>query len=71
MKSYFHELADDQYEKLKKSGATWGDVMRDYLQPDWCEYPDALEGFMGCWSLIKRKAVSKNYCKDCDCFRDD
>ena len=71
MKPYFHELTDEQYEELKTSGATWGDVLRDYSQPDWCEYPGALDGVMGCWSLISRKPVSSEYCKDCDCFRND
>ena len=69
MNKYFHELTEEEYEALKNSGATWADVMANYKQPDWCDYPDALEGVMGCWSLIYRKPVSETYCKDCECFK--
>lgn len=71
-KPHFHELTNKEYETLKNSGATWRDVMATYSQPDWCEYPNALEGIMGCWSLVSealRKKISKEYCKNCDCFK--
>lgn len=43
-----------------------------YKQPDWCKYPNALEGQMGCWSLMDlskdglRTKISKDFCKGCD-----
>jgi hypothetical protein len=68
MKKYFHELTDEEFAALLKTHITWGEVAKIYPQPNWCEYPGALEGEMGCWSLVYRTGVSPDYCKKCDCF---
>lgn len=68
MKKYFHKLKKKEYEELMKSDKTIADVMEEFSQPDWCNYPEALAGEMGCWSLVFRHGVSKKYCKNCDCF---
>lgn len=65
---FFHELTDEQYKELEDSGATWGDVMDRFKRPVWCTYPNALEGEMGCWSLIYRTGVSEHYCRNCELF---
>lgn len=69
MKKYFHELTDAEWEALKKSDITWGECAKEYPQPIWCDYPGALEAEMGCWSLVYRTGVSREYCKTCDCFK--
>lgn len=68
MIKYFHELTDDEFNELKESGINLGELAVKYPQPDWCDYPDALLGVMGCWSLVYRCGVSESYCKECDCF---
>jgi hypothetical protein len=69
MIKYFHELTDEEFEKLKKTGVHWNDLPKNYPQPKWCMYSDALNAEMGCWSLVYRMGVNKEYCsKDCDLF---
>lgn len=67
---FFHELSIEEKQKLANEGKTWQDVMDDYNQPDWCTYPEALRGEMGCWSLIMidAKLVCEDYCKTCECY---
>lgn len=69
---HWHTLADSTIKKLIKKHTTWGEIMKRYKQPNWCSYPDAIEGVMGCWSLIgaSRDVISKEYCAKCDCFRE-
>ena len=69
---YWHTLADSTINKLRAKGATWQQVIDGYKQPDWCTYPEALAGVMGCWSLTDpkiRHEISEEYCANCDCFR--
>jgi hypothetical protein len=47
MKPYFHELTDDQ--RKAAYGITAQKALDTYAQPDWCKYPDAMAGIMGCW----------------------
>ncbi len=72
MKRYWHELKDSTIKNMQRKHFNWGNVMEKYLQPKWCSYPDALEGIMGCWSLVDffdlRHKISIDYCKGCDCF---
>jgi len=70
MAKYFHELTDEEFEALKVTDITWGEVAKIYPQPTWCEYPGALEAEMGCWSLVYRRGVSKEFCKNCDLFNE-
>ena len=62
---YFHLVTDAEWVAMKAKGRTWGWLMRHYLQPKWCGYPDALEGAMGCWSLIYRYVKGEDYCRNC------
>jgi hypothetical protein len=64
---YFHEISNEEYKALEQSGAKWNEVMEEYNQPVWCDYPDALAGAMGCYSLTLRTGVSLDYCHNCDC----
>jgi len=65
MKKYWHRLKSDiNMEKI-----TVGDCLKKYKQPDWCNYPNALEGGMGCWSLVfHREKINKKFCRNCDLF---
>ena len=62
-KKFYHELTP--YERDKLIGTiTYGELMAKYKQPDWCTYPSALEGRMGCWSLMDATKITK----ESDCF---
>jgi hypothetical protein len=71
-KRYFHELSQEEVDKLITDKKNWGYIMNEYKQPDWCNCPNALEGTMGCWSLVDlskdgfRTKISKDFCKGCD-----
>lgn len=65
---YFHELTNEEIDSLVENKKTWWDIKSEYKQPDWCNYPDALNGVMGCWSLIdlSDRKVNKEFCKTCE-----
>ena len=73
-KEYFHELSQQEIDKLISDKRTIGYIMENYKQPKWCKYPDALGGILGCWSLMDlqknglRTKISEEFCKDCDEF---
>ena len=68
MKVYWHDLPDFEKERYIAHHVTIGTIMDTYVQPDWCSYPDALAGEMGCWSLMPgiRTDISREDCKMCD-----
>lgn len=54
-------LVDRLFSKLKADT-----FRRIFKQPDWCGYPDAIDGF-GCWSLVKSGQIkSRKDCAECD-----
>ena len=71
---YFHELEQKEVDTLIADKKTTGYIMENYKQPNWCKSPNALEGKMGCWSLMDlskdglRTKISKDFCKGCECF---
>ena len=73
-RSYFHEISQDEVDKLISDKRSIGYVMANYKQPDWCNYPEALSMAIGCWSLCDlskdglRTKISKEFCKGCDHF---
>jgi len=73
-KRYFHELSQEEIDKLIADKKTIEYIKKNYKQPYWCKYPQALNGRMGCWSLMDlkknggRTKISKEYCKNnCEC----
>ena len=68
--TYWHEIPQAEQEKIiEESGLTVAQFLEKYKQPDWCEYPEALAGQMGCWSLILSRSIHcKADCGDCDCI---
>jgi hypothetical protein len=69
MIKYFYELSESEFEEIAKSEITWEQCAKDYPQPLWCEYPDAVCGQMGCWSLMYFNIHSKEDCYACEFFK--
>ena len=63
---FWHELTNEQQNTVAESGIILNTFMKIFSQPKWCKYPDALQGYMGCWSLMKGKVHGINDCKDCE-----
>ena len=74
-RSYFHLAPQRRIDKMIADKKTWGDIQKEFSQPEWCNYPDALQGEMGCWSLVDmgkdglRTKISHKLCKGCDCYK--
>lgn len=66
---FFHNISDTQWQFMKLRGDRWIEVAKEYSQPTWCAYPDAVDP-MGCWSLIGRMVTGEHYCKGCDLHKD-
>lgn len=50
---FWHVLSPTrQREEMDRPGRKVGGFMASFRQPKWCGYPGALEGSMGCWSLM-------------------
>lgn len=70
-KPFFHEISDEEFQKLVTDEATVEFILENYEQPTWCDYPEALSMIMGCWSLCDkdlRKVISEKYCASCECY---
>lgn len=69
---YFHEAVPGGFDTLKVEHPEWKiqTVIDRYASPEWCRYPDAVGGIMGCWSLIGGMVKDEGYCRNCDCHRD-
>lgn len=67
MSKYFHELTDDKFRQAKKEHKKY----LDFSQPSWCNYPEALDFSLGCWSLTERRIKSQNDCKFCECNKNN
>jgi hypothetical protein len=69
--TYWHELPKAEQDKIvETSGMKMGQFLKRYKQPDWCEYPEALAGQMGCWSLILSRSIHGiKDCGKCDCIK--
>lgn len=66
---YFHELSDFEYERLKDCGITWGQLSKLHPQPKWCKYPSAVNGPIGCCSLMGFLIKTIDNCSDCECIK--
>ena len=62
----FHKLTLPQQRKAFVKYMTCEEFEAVYSQPVWCDYPFALRGIMGCWSLVDGKIRGIKDCKDCD-----
>jgi hypothetical protein len=67
MRRPFLSITDAEWKTLCDANTTWQWIMENFDQPEWCNYPDALSGMMGCWSLVGRYVTGKKYCKNCEC----
>jgi hypothetical protein len=48
---YLHEATDEEIQADLDARITNREFADKYTQPEWCNYPDATLGVMGCWSL--------------------
>lgn len=49
---YWHELNQIEIDNIIENNRNWGYILKEYKQPDFCNYPQALNGKFGCWSLL-------------------
>ena len=73
-KPYWHKvMTEDVLDKLivDRPDMRWKDILFEYKQPDWCSYPYALQGKMGCWSLALRpfRIHCIEDCEGCECVK--
>jgi hypothetical protein len=68
-KPYWHELTEEQRQTIIRNGINAQEAIDTYAQPDWCNYPDAIGGYLGCWSLVSGFVDSEERCTDCDCYK--
>lgn len=68
MIKFFHQLSEDEFKVLCDTKMTWEECAREYPQPQWCGYPEAVQGVMGCWSLMDFLVTGRSFCRHCDCY---
>ena len=68
MIKYFHELTAKEFSDIVKTKIKWDKCAELYPQPEWCNYPDATRGLMGCWSLTGHLIHSRKDCRKCDLY---
>jgi hypothetical protein len=63
----FHELTESEFNTLVDAGGmTSEECARKYPQPEWCNYPMAVQGAMGCWSLMSHYVTGPKFCHGCE-----
>ena len=72
--SYWHRMSEKQINKVCGSGMEMEEFLKVVYQPTWCQYPNALSGIMGCWSLMSsdtRRKISHKFCgkEPCEYYR--
>lgn len=69
-KPLWHRLSSTYRTRFIKrnSGMLVSTFMDKFRQPGWCNYPGALGGGMGCWSLITDIRCKKD-CGRCDMIK--
>ena len=76
MKHYDHlprapitTITEEQWKRIVQR-KTYEWLQQRYKQPEWCDYPGALKGLMGCWSLISWPwRMNRHRCSSCDCCK--
>jgi hypothetical protein len=68
MIKYFHELTEEEFDNLAETGMNWENCAKSYPQPNWCSYPNAVCGEMGCWALMTFSIKEEHDCKNCNDF---
>jgi hypothetical protein len=75
MKPLYHRLSQKTIDAMIGK-MTYAELMEKYRQPDWCQYPEALNGMWGCWSLTDnapggmRTKICKTFCSGCEFYSD-
>lgn len=70
-KIYLHEINGsiwDYISKFKRKRIK-KKKFKNLLSPEWCTYPEALNGMMGCWSLCYGKIKKTDeVCVNCEFY---
>jgi len=67
---YWHKLTNEEFDFLFSGGVTWGWVLENIKQPNWCYYHQALYNQFGCTSLVSyRERINEEYCGKCDLYK--
>ena len=64
----FHKLTQKEFDALP-GGMTYGELAEKYPQPEWCDYANATDGAMGCWSLVSFQIHGPDDCSACELKR--
>ena len=69
MTKYWHNLTYEEQRNVFQILGTVQELMDEYSQPGWCNYPDALSCMQGCWSLCSTsEKIVDSYasCEGCE-----
>lgn len=67
MKPKWNEVNEKEQKEIISNGEiTWEQFADRYDQPEWCNYPDALHGMFGCWSLLFKRRERAEDCRNCE-----
>lgn len=66
----FHELTKEEYAELVEARMTYDEIAEQHPQPEWCIYPLATYGFLGCWTLMSFAISGPEDCRGCDYYRE-
>lgn len=66
---YYHAVPVQERNTVLNSDMTLYEFIKKYKQPEWCKYPEALLGILGCWSLFPNpENICESFCEHCDMF---
>lgn len=73
-RKYWHEISQDELQKLLDENVTIRYINQHYKQPNWCNYPNGLTFTLGCYSLCDlskdglRTKINTDFCNSCHFF---
>lgn len=66
MDIYFHEMSRQEIYALRRGTKLDREFVDTFKQPEWCNYPDALDSILGCWRLNSFGVRCKSSCENCE-----
>jgi hypothetical protein len=69
MIKYFNEITSQEYTNFFNKGLTWKDIAKDYPQPVWCRFPNAVNYKDGCLGLVLQSIHAEEDCEKCFYYR--
>lgn len=65
----FHELTRAEYAEMVQTKMTYDEIEAHHPQPEWCIYPFATRGFLGCWALMSFLISGPEDCEGCEYYK--